>query len=155
MKENVWAECLVALYEQILYVFPLFVFYCVIENMQHVYCTWLNALFALVASGPPRPVYELTSPLATVIRTSYFPCVSCACDLSMWKTFAWYWKIPLTWSMENPTLQEVNQRVLYAFPAPHLFPVLHVARHIGSRAELFTVNNNVQNNAFVSAIPGL
>lgn len=62
------AECLVALYEQILYVFPLFVFYCVIDNMQHVYCTWLNALFALVDSGPPPPIYELKSPLATVIR---------------------------------------------------------------------------------------
>lgn len=29
-------------------------------------------------------------------------------------------------------------------PAPYLLPVLHVARHIGSRAELLTVNNNVK-----------
>lgn len=148
MKEKCLAESLVALYEQIFYVFPLFVFYyCVIENMQHVYCTWLNALFALVASGPPPLIYGLKAPLATVIRTSYFPCISCACDLGMWKkTFAWYWKKipPPDVKHGESDLTRSKPASIVCVPAPHLLPVLHVACHFGSRAELLTVNNNVK-----------
>lgn len=136
-KKKCWS--LVALYEQILYVFPVFVFYyCVIENMQHVYCTWLNALFALVASRPPPPVYELNSPLATGVRTSLFP-VYIVCMLSKHVR-----KKNLCMVLNNSPdvkhgesdLTRSKPASIVRFPVPHPFPVLHVARHIGSKAEL-------------------
>lgn len=136
-KKKYWAESLVALYEQILYVFPVFVFYyCVIENMQHVYCTWLNALFALVAfqTASSRSWTENTSSYR--YKDVLFP-VYVVCMLSKHvKNLCMVLKTPPDVKHGESDLSRSKPASIVCFPVPHLFPVLHVARHIGSKAEL-------------------